>query len=168
MAHGREGQGSLASVQPLNSQTLPPFCSVPCSEQIPTSSVSNISKSSGSWVLSVTIPPPLSWLLSMASMSCFLSVHVLPSIQSIWCLPVIASSLDVRTNVVQKDRMKAVLRLLSDMETLALNALQECKIVKQSDPDNPILLMQCLTAVGALTTISGAVHGARLAIMSLE
>jgi len=60
--------------------------------------------------------------------------------------------------------MKAVLRMLDDMDKLVVNALQELRIIQQEPDASQVMLCQCFTAIGALTTLAGAIVGARRAI----
>lgn len=64
--------------------------------------------------------------------------------------------------------MKAIHRMLSDIDTLTINCLQECTLLKKSPDLTTEDAMSCLVAVGAITAISGAVHGARLALKIFE
>jgi hypothetical protein len=64
--------------------------------------------------------------------------------------------------------MKAIHRMLNDMDQLVTNCLQELRILYTDTDCTATKLCHYFMAIGALTTIAGAICGARRAIQSME
>lgn len=59
--------------------------------------------------------------------------------------------------------MNAILRMLDDMDTLVSQSLQELRLLEREN-SSASKLCGYFTAIGALTSVSGAIAGARTAI----